>query len=79
MIQQFTKDAGVFPTHLVQDGWAKRLKTSIVAFDITQFFLFLNYIILTLIFRYFGFPNCIVDFFSDYLIGKSTYVIVQGP
>ena len=27
---------------------------------------------LTLILRYFGFPDCIVDFFSDYLVGKST-------
>ena len=27
---------------------------------------------LTLILRYFGFPDCIVDFFSDYLVGRST-------
>ena len=26
----------------------------------------------TLILRHFGFPNCIVDFFSDYLVSKST-------
>ena len=27
---------------------------------------------LTLILRYFGFPDCIEDFFSDYIIGRST-------
>jgi len=27
---------------------------------------------LTLILRHFGFPDCVVDFFSDYLIGRST-------
>jgi len=27
---------------------------------------------LILILRYFGFPNCIVDFFSDYLVNRST-------
>ena len=27
---------------------------------------------LTSILSYFGFANCIVDFFSDYLIGRST-------
>ena len=27
---------------------------------------------LTLILRHFGFPDCIVDFFSDYLVGRST-------
>ena len=32
--QRSTKDAGVFLTHLVQAGWAKGLKTSIIAFDI---------------------------------------------
>jgi len=27
---------------------------------------------LTLILRHFGFPDCIVDFFSNYLVGRST-------
>ena len=63
MIQQSTEDAGVFLTHLVQASWAKRLKTSVVAFDIAQFFPSLNYSMLTLILRYFGFSDCIVDFF----------------
>ena len=32
--QQSTEDAGVFLTYLVRAGWAKDLKTSIIAFDI---------------------------------------------
>ena len=70
--QQSTEDAGVFLTHLVQAGWAKGLKTSIIAFDIAQFFPSLNHSMLTSILSHFGFANCIVDFFSDYLVGRST-------
>ena len=32
--QWSTEDAGVFLMHLVRAGWAKGLKTSVVAFDI---------------------------------------------
>ena len=70
--QSSTEDAGVCLTHLVRAGWAKGLKTSIIAFDITQFFPFLNHSMLTLILSHFGFANCIVDFFSDYLMDRST-------
>jgi hypothetical protein len=43
-IQQWsTEDAGLFLTHLVKAGWAQGLKTSIVAFNITQFFPSLNH------------------------------------
>ena len=70
--QRSTEAAGVFLTHLVRAGWAKGLKTSVVAFDIAQFFPSLNHSMLTLILRHFGFPDCIVDFFSNYLVGRST-------
>jgi len=70
--QQSTEDAGVFLTHLVRAGWAKGLKTSIITFDIAQFFPSLNHSMLTSILSHFGFANCIVDFFSDYLVGRST-------
>ena len=33
---------------------------------------FLNHSMLTSILSHFGFANCIVDFFSDYLVGRST-------
>ena len=72
MAQQFTKNANVFLIHLVQAGWVKELKTSVVAFDIVQFFPSLNHSMFTSILRHFGFANCIVDFFSNYLVGRST-------
>ena len=70
--QQSTEDASVFLTHLVRASWAKGLKTSIIAFDITQFFSFLNHSMLTSILSHFGFVNYIIDFFSDYFIDRST-------
>ena len=63
----------MFLTHLVRAGWAKGLKTSIITFDIAQFFSFLNHNMLTSILSHFGFANCIVDFFSNYLVGRSTW------
>ena len=72
MTQQSTKDASIFLTYLVQADWDKRLKTSIIVFDIIQFFLSLNHSMLTLILRYFEFPDCIMDLFSDYFVGRST-------
>jgi len=70
--QWSTKDADVFLTHLVQAGWAKGLKTSIIAFDIAQFFPSLNHSILTSILRHFGFADCIMGFFSNYLVDRYT-------
>jgi len=35
--QNSTEDAGVYLMHLVRAGWAKGLKTSVVAFDLAQF------------------------------------------
>jgi hypothetical protein len=36
--QNSTKDAGCFLTHVVRAGWHTKLKTSMVAFDLAQFF-----------------------------------------
>jgi len=41
--QRASTDVGVFLTHLVQVGWAKGLRTSVLAFDIVQFFPSLNH------------------------------------
>ena len=57
---------------LAQPARTKGLKTSIIALDIAQFFPSLNHSMLTSILSHFGFANCIVDFFSDYLVGRST-------
>ena len=48
--QNFTEDAGIYLTHLVCTGWAKGLKTSVVAFDLAQYFPLLQYgVIITLL------------------------------
>jgi len=41
--QRSTTNAGVILTHIIQSGWVKNLITSTLAFDITQFFPFLNH------------------------------------
>ena len=68
--QRSTKDTGLI--YLVHSGWAKGLKTSIVAFDIAQFFSSLNHSMLTAVLQHSSFADCLADFFSDYLVGRST-------
>jgi len=46
--------------------------TSILAFDITQFFPSLNHQLLSLIIRKAGFNPIVSHFFSNYLIGRKT-------
>ena len=40
--------------------------------DALQFFPSLNHSMLTAILQHSGFADCLVDFFSDYLVGRST-------
>jgi retron-type reverse transcriptase len=51
IMQRSTKDAGLYLTHLVKAGWARGLKTSVIAFDIAQFFPSLNHDMLMAILR----------------------------
>ena len=53
-------------------GWVKNLTTNTLTFDIMQFFLLLNHHLLTLIIKKAGFNNCIILFFSNYLIDRKT-------
>ena len=61
-----TTDAGVTLTHIIRSGWVKNKTTSTLAFDIAQFFPFLNHHLLTLIL------GKVVFFFADYLIKRKT-------
>jgi hypothetical protein len=70
--QHSTEDAGVYLTHLVRAGWAKSLQTSVVAFDITQFFPSLNHDVLLEIISQLGFPVKMGPFFRSYLVGRHT-------
>jgi len=67
---KFTTDAGVALTHIIHSGWVKNLLTSTLVFNIAQFFPFLNYYILTLILKKVEFDNYVVNFFTNYLIGR---------
>jgi hypothetical protein len=51
IMQRSTEDAGLYLTHLVKAGWARGLKTSVIAFDIVQFFPSLNHGMLIAILR----------------------------
>jgi len=62
----------VFLIYIIQSEWIKNLQTSILAFDIAQFFSSLNHQLLTLILNKAGFDSKIFFLFSNYLIGKKT-------
>jgi hypothetical protein len=68
--QWSTKDAGLFLTHLVKAGWAQGLKTSIVAFNIAQFFPLLNHEMLMAVLARQGFPEHVWKFFASYLVRR---------
>ena len=70
--QHSTKDAGLFLTHLVHTGWAKGKKTSVVAFDIAQFFPSLNHAMLLAILWKQGLSSVVTKFFASYLVDQFT-------
>jgi len=65
-------DAGVVLTHIICSGWVKNLSTSTLAFDIAQFFLSLNYHLLTLILKKVEFNNYVISFYANYLMDRKT-------
>jgi hypothetical protein len=67
--QRSTEDAGVYLTHLIRAGWAKGLTTSVVTFDIAQFFPSINHSVLLEVVARSGFPPCVGNFFRSYLVG----------
>ena len=67
-----TLDAGVALTHIVHSGWAKNKSTSILAFNITQFFPSLSHHLLTIILEKAGLEPKVASFFVDYLVNRKT-------
>ena len=67
-----TTDAGVTLTHIVWSGWIKNKTTSILVFDIVQFFPSLNHCLLTLILEKAGLELKVASFFMDYLVKRKT-------
>ena len=66
-------DAGIALTHIICSEQVKNLSTSILVFNITQFFLLLNHYLLTLILEKVGFDLQVVQFFLNYLISRKTH------
>ena len=70
--QKSTADAGVYLTHLVRAGWAKQCHTSVIAFDIAQFFSSLNHTFLSSYLKKAGLNDQITNFFNSYHANWST-------
>jgi hypothetical protein len=70
--QNSTKDAGCFLTHILRAGWCAKLKTSMVAFDLAQFFPSINHNVLLSILDKQGFVPEVVVFFRSYLVDRFT-------
>jgi len=69
--QHSTTDIDIILTHLICLNWVKSLQTSILVFDITQFFPLPNHQ-LPLILDKASFDSRISSFFSNYLIDRKT-------
>ena len=76
--QNSTEDTGIYLTHLVHAGWAKGLKTSVVTFDLTQYFPSLQHRVIVTLLKYMAFAMQVCDFFVDYLVGHSTRYAWKG-
>jgi len=67
-----TSDVGVVLTHVIHSGWVKNRTTSILAFDIAQFFPSLNHYLLTLSLEKVDFDPRVTSFFADFLVQRKT-------
>ena len=61
--------------HFIHSEWVKNINTSILAFDIVQFFLSLNHQLLPCIFDKACFNLKVSLFFQNYLVGQKTQYI----
>ena len=64
--QRSTTDVGIYLIHLIRAGWLRQCHTSILAFDIAQFFPSLNHQFLSLCLKKAGLNTNIVQFFNSY-------------
>ena len=58
--------------HIIWLGWTRNCSTSTLAFDIAQFFPFLNHQFLTRIIHKVGLDSQVIRFFNNYLIERKT-------
>src|SRR6185369_2918659 len=76
--QRSTEDAGSYLVHLVRSGWASNLQTSVLAFDLANFFPSLNHEILAKVLQISGYSPTITNFFRSYLVGRRTKFSWEG-
>ena len=77
-----TMDTGVALMHIVRSRWVKGKSISTLAFDISQFFLFLNHNLLTTVLSKMGLEPKVSRFFADYLVQRKTNYVwnnLQSP
>ena len=70
-----TTDAGITLTHFIYMRWIKYISTSILVFNIVQFFPSLNHHLLSLILKKASVNSHIVRFFSNYLVNRRTQYV----
>ena len=70
--QRSTMDADITLIHFTWSGWVKNLSTSILAFNISQFFPLLNHQLLSLIIDKAGLDWKVSTFFKNYLVRRKT-------
>jgi retron-type reverse transcriptase len=69
---QNSTDAGRFLTHIAYAGWHAKFKTSMVTFDLAQFFPSINHDVLLSILDKQGLAPEVVAFFRSYLVNQFT-------
>jgi len=62
---------GIYLTHLIRAGWLRQCHTSVLVFDIAQFFPSINHQFLLLCLKKAGLNTNIVRFFSSYYSNRS--------
>ena len=70
--QRSTTNTGVYLTHLICAGWLRQCHTSVIAFDIAQFFLSHNHEFLSTCLKKARLNTNVVGFFNSYYSNWST-------
>ena len=77
-IHHSTIDAGVQLVHNIEQGWQCGLESSVLLFNIAQFYPSVNHALLVAILRRQGCAPALCDFFATYLADCSVRFRVQG-
>jgi len=76
--QQSTTNAGLYLTHIIYAGWLKQCHTSVIAFDVAQFFPSLNHSFLAKYLSKAGLNANIINFFNSYHANCTTTYTWNG-